>query len=76
MEMVDVSSQLQSPRLVELLHAAHDSSHSTVLVFSQIAYMAQESAVRTLTVSTACFLFFCAIAAMDYWRLDSQRRGK
>ena len=75
MEMADVSSQLQSPRLVELLHAAHDSSHSAVLVFSQIASIAQESAVRTLTVSTACFLFFCAIATMDYLRLAAQRCG-
>ena len=58
MEMVDMSPQLQSPRLIELLHAARDSSHSTMLVFSQIASIAQESAVRTLIVSTACFLFF------------------
>jgi hypothetical protein len=75
MEMPDVSPELQSPRLVELLHTAHESSHAAIQAFSSVASMAQESTTRTLSVNIACFLLFCAIAAMDYCRSSGKFAG-
>ena len=65
MEMADVSGQVQSPRLVELLHAAHEASHSAVVAMSKATDMAQTMAIRDLIMSFAAFVLFCTIAFLE-----------
>jgi hypothetical protein len=61
MEVADVPPEIQSPRLMELFHAAHQASHSSAVAFSSLAKMANEMATTQLWGSAVCAVLFAAI---------------